>query len=62
MKNNLNFDISTSQKCKYDELKLMLGFQIWIMLVPDLFDRFKILQGAIEVRGEIFHACILIGI
>jgi hypothetical protein len=62
MKNNVNFYISTSQKCKYDELKLMLGFQIWISLDVDLFDWIRILQGAMAVHGEIFHARIPIGI
>jgi hypothetical protein len=62
MKDNRNFYISTSQKCKYDKLKLSLGFQIRINLDPDLFDRIKILQGAMAVYSEIFHDCIPIGI
>jgi hypothetical protein len=49
MKDNLNFYISTSQKCKFDELKLMLGFQIQIRLDPDLFDWIRVLQGAMAV-------------
>jgi hypothetical protein len=40
----------------------MLGFQIRIMLDPDLFYRIQILQGAMGVRGAIFHARIPIGI
>jgi hypothetical protein len=60
MKDNLNFYISTLQKCKYDEPKLMLGFQIRIRLDLDLFD--WILQGAMAVRGEILHARIPIEI
>jgi hypothetical protein len=62
MKDNLNFYISTSQKCKYAELKLMLAFQIQIRLDLDLFNWLWILQGAMAVGGEIFHACIPIGI
>jgi hypothetical protein len=62
MKENLNFYHSTSHKCKYDELKLMLGFQIWIRLDLDLFDQIRILQGAMGVRSAIFHAHIPIGI
>jgi hypothetical protein len=38
----------------------MLVFQIRIRLDPDLFDGIRILQGAIGVRGVIFHARILI--
>jgi hypothetical protein len=44
------------------ELKLMLGFQIRIKLDPDLFDRIRILRGAMGVRGAIFHARIPIEI
>jgi hypothetical protein len=62
MKDSLNFYISTSQKCKYYELKFMIGFQIRIRLDPDLYDRIRILQGAMAVRGEIIHARIPIGI
>jgi hypothetical protein len=62
MKDNLNFYISTSQKCKYVELKIMPGFQIRIRSDLDLFDWIQILQGAMSVRGEIFHDRILIGI
>jgi hypothetical protein len=62
MKDNLSFYISTSQKCKYDVLKLMLGYQIWIRLDPDLFDRILILQGDMAVHSEIFYARITIGI
>jgi hypothetical protein len=40
----------------------MLGFQIQIRLDLDLFDRNQILQGAMAVSCEIFHARILIGI
>jgi hypothetical protein len=40
----------------------MLGFKIEIRLDPDLFDQIQILQGAMGVRGAIFHARILIGI
>jgi hypothetical protein len=58
----LNFYISTSQKCKYDELKLLLGFQIRIRLDTDLFEQIQILQGAIAVHIEIFHARIPIEI
>jgi hypothetical protein len=62
MKENLNFYHSTvhSKKCKYDELIIMLGFQIQIRLDLGLFDR--ILHGAMGVRGSIFHARIPIGI
>jgi hypothetical protein len=45
---------STSIKCNYDELKLMLGFLIWISLEPDLFNWIRILQGAMGVHGAIF--------
>jgi hypothetical protein len=62
MKDNLNFYISTSQKCKYDELKLMIGLQIRVRLDLDLFDRIQILQGAMAICGAIFHARIPIGI
>jgi hypothetical protein len=62
MKDNLNFYIITLQKCKYDELKLMLMAQIRLRLDPDLFDRIQILQGAIAVCGAIFHAHIPIRI
>jgi hypothetical protein len=62
MKENLNFYHSTSHKCKYDELKLMLWLQIRIRLDPDLFDGIQIFQGAMGVRGVIFHARIPIGI
>jgi hypothetical protein len=40
----------------------MLGFQIPIRLDPNLFDRIQILQGAMGVRGAIFHARIPIEI
>jgi hypothetical protein len=40
----------------------MLVFQVRIRLDPVLFDRIQILQGAMTVRGEIFHARIPIGI
>jgi hypothetical protein len=40
----------------------MLGFQIRIRLDPDLFDRIRILQGAMGVHGAIFHVRIPIGI
>jgi hypothetical protein len=53
---------STSLKCNYDKLKLMLGFQIRIRWDPDLFDQIRILQGAMGVTGAIFHVCIPIGI
>jgi hypothetical protein len=46
--------------CNYDELKLMLGFQIRIRLDLDLLDR--ILQGAMGVHGAIFHVPIPIEI
>jgi hypothetical protein len=62
IKENLNFYHTTSHKCKYDELKLMLGFQIRLRLDPDLFDQIRILQEAMGVRGAIFHASIPIGI
>jgi hypothetical protein len=62
MKVNFNFYHSASHKCKYDELKLMLGFQIRIRLDPDLFDRIPILQGAMAVCSAIFHARIPIRI
>jgi hypothetical protein len=62
MKENLHFYQSTSHKCKYDELKLMVVFQIWIRLDPDLFNQIQILQGAMAVWGANFHDCILIGI
>jgi hypothetical protein len=62
MKENLNFYHSTLHKCKYNELKLMLGFQIQIRLDTDLFDEIRILQGAMAVRGVIFHARTPIGI
>jgi hypothetical protein len=62
MTENLNFYHSTSHKCKYDALKLMLGFQIRIRFDPDLFDQIRILQAVMAVRGEIFHARIPIGI
>jgi hypothetical protein len=52
----------TPQNCNYDEFKLMLGFQIQIRLDPDLFYRNQILQGAMAVCSEIFHARNLIGI
>jgi hypothetical protein len=61
MKENLNFYHSILHNCKYDELKLMLGFQIRIRLDPDLFDQIQILQGAMGVCGAIFHARIPIG-
>jgi hypothetical protein len=53
MKDILNFYISTLQKCKYDELKLMLVFQIQIRLDPDLFDQIRILQGAMAIHAHI---------
>jgi hypothetical protein len=62
MKANLNFYPSTLHKCKYDELKIMLEFQILIKLDPDLFDRIWIFQGAMAVRVANFHAGIPIGI
>jgi hypothetical protein len=62
MKENLIFYHSTSHKCKIDELKLMLEFQIRIRLDPDLFDWILILQGVMVVHGAIFHARIPIGI
>jgi hypothetical protein len=37
----------------------MLEFQIRIRLDPDLFDRIQVLQGAMGVRGAIFHARII---
>jgi hypothetical protein len=40
----------------------MLGFQIRIKFDPDLFDRIRILQGAMGVCGAIFHDRIPIGI
>jgi hypothetical protein len=61
-KENLNFYHSTLHKYKYDELKLMLGFQIRIRLDLDLFYQIWILQGAMGVGGAIFYARILIGI
>jgi hypothetical protein len=54
MKENLNFYHSTSHKCKYDELKIIVGFQIQIMLDLDLFDQIQILQGVMGVHGAIF--------
>jgi hypothetical protein len=40
----------------------MLGFQIQIRMDPDLFDRIRILQGAMGVHDAIFHASIPIRI
>jgi hypothetical protein len=64
MKETLNFYHSTSHKCKHDELKLKLGFQIWIRLDLDLFDQIwiRIFQLALGIRGAIFHARVPIGI
>jgi hypothetical protein len=55
-KKTVIFYNGTSQKCKYVELKLMLGFQIRIRLETDLFDWIEILQGAMAVCIAIFHA------
>jgi hypothetical protein len=54
MKENLIFYHSTLLKCKYDELKLMLGFQVRIRLDLDLFDRIRILQQPIFKRKKGF--------
>jgi hypothetical protein len=48
-----NFYVNTSQKCKHDGLKSMVGIQIRIRLDLD-FGPSRILEGAFAVCGAIF--------